>query len=86
MSEEWQNVASAPRDGTWFLLRGRNSVNRPMVPVVCAWTTDHKGSLLAYRDSASLKDMTSLVADVPAGSSADWHPLPPLTAPGSADE
>lgn len=70
---EWQPIDTAPKDGTWFLLRGRNSVGAPMIPVVCAWRSEGG---YAWRDSASLRDMTHLVIDVPVGDSADWHALP----------
>jgi hypothetical protein len=66
----WQSMESAPRDGTWILLRGLNAVGAPMIPVVCAWRDG------AWRDSASLREMTSLIADVPPGHEADWLTLP----------
>lgn len=65
-----------PTDGTWFLLRGRNSANQPMIPVVVSWCQGLSGSEdLAFRDSAHLSDMSRLIFDVPSGSSADWRPL-----------
>jgi hypothetical protein len=67
---EYQSIDSAPKDGTWILIRGRNAADYPMVPVVCAWRDG------AWRDSASLRDMTHLIVDVPVDSSADWAPLP----------
>jgi hypothetical protein len=74
-NNEWQPIGDAPTDGTWILIRGRNSANRPMIPVVCAWRRGERGDF-AWRDSASLRDMTRLIADVPADGAADWHPLP----------
>jgi len=71
----WQSIETAPKDGTWILLRGRNSADYPMIPVVCAWRRGEDGRM-AWRDSAGLRDMNVLIADVPAGSAADWHPLP----------
>lgn len=69
-----------PRDGTWFLLRGRNAANVPMIPVVVAWCSFRRGDAVAFRDSASLRDMGHLLMDVPHGSSADWCPLPAETS------
>ena len=75
----WRTMESAPKDGTWILIRGRNAANKPMIPVVCAWrsgmglTGDDR---VTWRDSAGFRDMWALVADVPTGSSADWRPLP----------
>lgn len=30
-------IKDAPRNGDWILLRGRNAIGRPMIPVVAAW-------------------------------------------------
>ena len=70
----WQPSDTAPMDGTWVLLRGRNGANFPMIPVVCAYV--RREGRMAWRDSASMKNMNDLISDVPQGSSADWHPLP----------
>jgi hypothetical protein len=67
----WQPIESAPKDGTWILLRGRSAAGAPMIPAVCAWRDG------AWRDSASLRDMSSLIVDVPPGHSADWQRSPP---------
>lgn len=62
-----------PDDGTWILLRGRNAVGVPMVPVVAAWRRgEGRATEPAWRDSANLKDVSYLVAD----EGADWAPLP----------
>lgn len=77
----WRDVETdpPPQDGTWVLIRGRNSVGRPMVPVVCRWSKGVAGDgPAAWRDSAHDRLMSSLIADVPPGHSADWRPLPPM--------
>jgi len=50
-----------------------------MVPVVVSWCSGFgtgSDSTPVWRDSASLRDMSRLVYDVPPGTAADWHPLP----------
>lgn len=72
----WQPIETAPKDGTWILLRGRNAVGIPMIPVVVAWNPVGLPARNRWVDSASGFDMTLLAVDVPPGHSADWHPLP----------
>jgi hypothetical protein len=73
----YQTIETAPKDGTWILLRGRNSIGAPMVPVVCAWRRgEGSASEVTWRDSASFHDMSRLIYDVPDGHAADWSPLP----------
>ena len=68
---EWQPIKDAPRDGTWILLRGRNAVDAPMIPVVARWRDGR------WSDSASGRDMGHLVADIPRDSEgADWVECP----------
>lgn len=83
----WRDIATAPKNGEWILLRGRNAAGFPMIPVVCSWAR-HPEGYMCWLDAASHRDLTVLVADVPPGTSADWHPLPgtDATPPETADE
>lgn len=72
----WYPMKTAPKDGTWVLLRGRNAAGYPMVPVVVSWAALHSGQTQCWRDSASGRDMTNLISDVPPGAEADWTWLP----------
>ncbi|TVR06655.1 MAG: hypothetical protein EA385_15165 [Salinarimonadaceae bacterium] len=69
----WQPMAAAPKDGTWILLRGRNDVGHPMIPVVVAWCPPGIGSRgVGWFDTASFRLMDSLAATP----GADWASLP----------
>lgn len=85
---KWQPIETAPKDGTWILLRGRNSVGHPMIPVVVSWTSGEglTGLRKTWRDSAGNRDMERLVFDVPPGHTADWMPLPSLPPGLHSDE
>ena len=54
----WESMDTAPKDGTWILLRGRNAVGAPMIPVVAAWRLGGDGKY-AWRDSAKLSDVSA---------------------------
>lgn len=74
---DWRPMATAPKDGSWILLRGRNSAGRPMVPVVVSWRTDRGGrDPHAWRDSSTLGDLTELAVYGVGQSLPDWQPLP----------
>jgi hypothetical protein len=34
---EWKPIETAPKNDQWILIRGRNSANKPMIPIVAAW-------------------------------------------------
>jgi hypothetical protein len=74
----WQPIAEAPKDGTWLLVRGMNTVGQPMIPFVVSWN-DGYGRCLGYawRDNLTLTDVGHWIDP-----NAEWMPLPkpPSTA------
>jgi hypothetical protein len=71
MSERWKLMNTAPKDGTWILLRGRNSIGELMVPVVAAWCPPAAKSH-GWADSGSLRNFDALASDP----RADWCAIP----------
>lgn len=73
----WRPIETAPKDGTWVLIRGQNAVRRPMVPIVAAFRPP--GCLhIGWVDSGSFRHVDQFAIE--------WAPLPPRTALASQQE
>lgn len=70
---EWQDISSAPKDGTWFLAYNPNSSMAWAPYQFCSWRTDYTGKgYFAEEDTSEETEATH------------WQPLPapPSTDPG----
>ena len=71
---DWQSSDSAPKDGTWILIRGRNAVGQPMIPIAAAWVTgglvDAPDKHIAWRSGETGRDLGSYMSD-----GWDWMPI-----------
>lgn len=65
---EWKNAESAPKDGTWVLLRGRNSAGQPMVPIVAAFNPPGSVKHFGWVDVGSFKPVDE--------AAVEWTDLP----------
>lgn len=68
---EWQPIETAPMDGTWILLRGRNAVWHPMIPVVAAFCPPGCNKGPGWFDGVAFARVDVLAVE--------WHPLPAST-------
>ena len=65
----WLTIETAPK-GEWILLRGRNTIGEPMIPVVANYHSP-SGRGYGWWDVASYKNVNDL-----AERGADWQHLP----------
>jgi hypothetical protein len=72
---KWRPIEEAPKDGTWIIFRGRNSVRQTMIPVVIAY---RPVGIIGdcWRDSLTGADTDAFVAG-----GGDFIPLSALGEP-----
>ncbi|MEM6413217.1 MAG: hypothetical protein AAF720_00985 [Pseudomonadota bacterium] len=74
----WKPLKDAPKDGTFVLVCGYNSIGKAMVPMVAAYRNAEIGSKnngLAWRSSETLNDLSDALIST-SNKAPEWHPLP----------
>jgi hypothetical protein len=72
-SNEWQSMASAPKDGTLVLVAIRESEQGPAQVDVARWAKPARGNEKCWVSAESAADLPIIYAE---GELAFWMPLP----------